>query len=77
LQQGLAREVASLTSGRNHMGYGGAADGVAILIGFGLAAAPAQASYVVSLVQEGANVVATGSGSIDLVAVTPTCRTLC
>jgi hypothetical protein len=59
------------------MGYGGAADGVAILIGFGLAAAPAQASYVVSLVQEGANVVATGSGSIDLVAVTPTCRTLC
>lgn len=38
----------------------------AILISAGLAARPAQAAYVVTLEQEGANVVATGSGTLDL-----------
>ena len=40
--------------------------GVALLIGAGLAA-PAQAAYTVTLPQVGSNVVATGSGTIDLV----------
>ncbi len=54
-----------------------AAHGVAILIGVGLSAAPAQASYIVTLVQEGGNVVVTGSGSIDLAALTASCPTSC
>lgn len=45
---------------------GGAALGVAMLIACGLSAPPAQAGYIVTLVQEGPNVVATGSGTIDL-----------
>jgi hypothetical protein len=40
--------------------------GVAMLIGLGLSAPPTQAGYVVTLEQEGSNVVATGSGPIDL-----------
>jgi|SRR5665213_1041643 len=40
--------------------------GVAMLTGYGLCDAPAQAGYVVDLTQQGANVVATGSGAIDL-----------
>jgi hypothetical protein len=40
--------------------------GAAMLIGFGLCAPPAQAAYVVTLDQVGSNIVATGSGSIDL-----------
>ncbi len=40
--------------------------GMAMLIGPGLAASPAQAAYIVTLVQQGSNVVATGSGTIDL-----------
>ena len=43
-----------------------AALAVAMLIGCGLAAPPAQAGYVVTLTQEGGDVVATGSGAIDL-----------
>jgi hypothetical protein len=43
-----------------------AALGMAMLIGCGLAAPPAQAGYVVALTQQGSDVVATGSGEIDL-----------
>jgi PEP-CTERM motif len=43
-----------------------AAFGMAMLIGCGLAARPAQAGYVVTLTQEGGDVVATGMGPIDL-----------
>ena len=43
----------------------GAALGVGTLIGCGLRAPSAQAAYIVTLTQEGANVVATGSGTID------------
>ena len=45
---------------------GAAALGVAMLIGCGLSAPPAQAGYIVTLEQVGSNVVATGSGTIDL-----------
>jgi hypothetical protein len=45
---------------------GAAAIGAAMLIGSGLSAPSAQAGYVVELKQVGANVVATGSGAIDL-----------
>jgi hypothetical protein len=40
--------------------------GMVMLIGCGVAAPPAQAGYVVTLTQEGGDVVATGSGPIDL-----------
>ncbi len=40
--------------------------GVSILLGCGASAPSAQAAYIVTLVQQGPNVVATGSGSIDL-----------
>ena len=43
-----------------------AAIGVAMLTGYGLSAQPAQAGFVVDLTQQGSNVVATGSGAIDL-----------
>jgi len=43
-----------------------AALGVAMLIGAGVTAPPAEAAYVVTLEQDGANVVATGIGTIDL-----------
>jgi PEP-CTERM motif len=39
---------------------------IALLIGAGLTAPPAQAGYVVTLTQEGTDVVATGMGPIDL-----------
>jgi hypothetical protein len=39
---------------------------LAIVIAWGSSARPAQADYVVMLVQVGSNVVATGSGAIDL-----------
>jgi hypothetical protein len=42
--------------------------GAAMLIGSGLSA-PAQAGYTVTLEQQGADVVATGSGAIDLAAL--------
>jgi hypothetical protein len=40
--------------------------GAAMLVGASLAAPPAEAAYVVTLEQDGPNVVATGSGTIDL-----------
>jgi hypothetical protein len=43
-----------------------AALGVAMLIGSGLSVPSAQAGYIVTLEQVGSNVVATGSGTIDL-----------
>ena len=46
--------------------FSSAALGMAMLIGCGLAAPPAQAGYMVTLTQEGGDVVATGSGPIDL-----------
>lgn len=45
---------------------GAAALGMAMLIAAGLAAPPAQAAYTVTLAQVGSNVVATGSGTLDL-----------
>ena len=45
---------------------GATALGVAVLTGYGLSAPPARAGYVVDLTQQGSNVVATGSGAIDL-----------
>jgi hypothetical protein len=45
---------------------GATALGVAMLTGYGLWDTPAQAGYVVDLTQQGANVVATGSGAIAL-----------
>jgi len=56
---------------------GAAAHSVAMLIAFGLSAAPAQAGYIVTLLQQGSNVVAIGSGSINLGALTPSCPTHC
>ena len=47
-----------------------AAIGVAMLTGYGLSAQPAQAGYVVDLTQ-GVNVVASGTGAIDLTGLTP------
>jgi hypothetical protein len=44
--------------------------GVAMLTGYGLSAPPAQAGYIVTLEQVGSNVVATGSGAIDLTDLT-------
>ena len=40
--------------------------GAAMLIGSSLSAPPAQAAYIVDLTQEGSNVVATGSGTLDV-----------
>ena len=37
-----------------------------MLIGFGLSAPSTQAGYIVTLTQQGSNVVATGSGTLDL-----------
>jgi hypothetical protein len=45
---------------------GTAALGAAMMIGSSLSAPPTQASYIVTLMQQGTNVVASGSGSIDL-----------
>jgi hypothetical protein len=45
---------------------GVAALGAAMLIGSGPCAPPAQAGYIVTLAQQGSNVVATGSGTLDL-----------
>ena len=52
-----------------HIG-GVAAIGVAMLIGSGLSAPPAQAVYIVTVQQVGSNVVATGSGTLDLTGLT-------
>jgi hypothetical protein len=45
---------------------GAAALAMALLIGLGLSAPPAQAGFIVTLMEQGNNVVATGSGTIDL-----------
>jgi hypothetical protein len=45
---------------------GGAALGAAVAIGLGLSVIPAQAAFVVTLAQEADDVVATGSGTLDL-----------
>jgi hypothetical protein len=45
---------------------GAVALGVTTLIGWGLSTLPAQAAYTVTLEQEGSNVVATGSGTLDV-----------
>ena len=50
---------------------GATALGVAMLIGCGLCAPPAQAGYMVTLEQVGTDVVATGSGTIDLTGLMP------
>ena len=47
---------------------GAAAVGAAMLIG--LSAPSAEAGYIVDLTQQGADVVATGSGAIDLTGLT-------
>jgi len=49
---------------------GAAALGTSMLAGAGVFAPSAQAAYIVTLAQEGRNVVATGSGSIDLTDLT-------
>jgi hypothetical protein len=46
-----------------------AALGVATLIGSGLSSPPARAAYTVTFEQEGSNVVASGTGTIDLAAL--------
>jgi hypothetical protein len=46
-----------------------AALGVAMLIGSSLCASPAQAAYIATLVQQGSNVVATGSGTLNLASL--------
>jgi hypothetical protein len=46
-----------------------AALGVALLIGFGLCAPPAQAAYTLTIQQVGADVTATGAGSINFDAL--------
>jgi hypothetical protein len=43
---------------------------LALLLGFGLPAPPAQADYNVTLLEQNGNVVATGSGTIDLTDLT-------
>jgi hypothetical protein len=50
------------------------ATGAAMLTGCGLVAAPAQAGYVVTLEQMGSNIVATGSGAVDLTGLTTRIR---
>jgi hypothetical protein len=49
---------------------GAAALGAAMVIGAGLCAPPAQAAYTLTLEQVGSNVVATGSGTLDLAGLT-------
>lgn len=49
---------------------GMAALGAAVLVGSGLGAPPAKAAYIVTLMQQGANVVATGSGTVDTADLT-------
>jgi hypothetical protein len=44
--------------------------GAAVLVGSGLGAPPAKAAYIVTLMQQGSNVVATGSGTVNTVDLT-------
>lgn len=50
---------------------GAAALGAALLVGAGLSAPSVQAGYVVALTEQGGNVVASGSGAIDLTDLLP------
>ena len=50
---------------------GAAALGIGVLVGSGVGAPSAQAGYIVTLTQQGPNVVASGSGAIDLSGLTP------
>jgi hypothetical protein len=43
---------------------------IVLLIGLGPSAPPAQAGFIVTVLQQGANVVATGSGTLDLTDLT-------
>ena len=45
--------------------------GATMLVGVSLVAPPAQAAYIVTLLQAGSNVVATGSGTIDTAGLSP------
>jgi hypothetical protein len=56
---------------------GAAALGLGILIASDVSCRPAQAGYIVTLVQEGSDVVASGSGTIDLAGLSPNCPTSC
>ena len=47
------------------------ATALAIVIAWGLSAQPARAGYIVTVQEVGANVVATGTGAIDLTGLTP------
>lgn len=49
---------------------GAAALGATMLMGVGFCAPPADAGYIVTLTQQGSNVVASGSGSLDLTDLT-------
>jgi hypothetical protein len=51
---------------------GAATLGVTLLLGTGPIASPAQAGYVVTLQEAGSDVIATGSGPIDLTGLSPT-----
>jgi hypothetical protein len=50
---------------------GAAVLGIGMLVGCGVPAPSAQAGYTVTLAQQGPNVVATGSGPIDLTGLSP------
>lgn len=56
---------------------GAAAFSVAMLIGCGLSAPLARADYIVTLEQQGNNVIATGSGTLDLAGLELTCSSGC
>jgi hypothetical protein len=56
---------------------GAAALGLAMLIASEVSCRPAQAAYIVTLLQEGSDVVASGSGTIDLAGLSPSCPTSC
>jgi PEP-CTERM motif len=64
---GCEREGGTMRSFRV---VGAAAIGTAMVIGSGLCAPPAQAAFVVTLTQDGSNVAANGSGSIDTAGLT-------
>lgn len=56
---------------------GAAAFSVAMLIGCGLCVPLAHADYIVTLDQQGNNVIATGSGTLDLAGLELTCSSGC
>ncbi|MFL6446115.1 MAG: hypothetical protein ACJ746_00180 [Bryobacteraceae bacterium] len=56
---------------------GAAAFSVAMLIGCGLSVPPAYAAYIVTLEQQGNNVITIGSGTLDLAGLKLTCSSGC